>query len=81
MNASASQVVNTDAHRGGLFRLLSVWTRRYSREPASRDASARGALVAAISLYALETSVGEAAMVAAEAVADLAQTERREGRR
>ena len=81
MTASLSRVAHRDTHRGGLFRLLTIWSRRYSREPETRVQSARGAVFSAISLYAAETSAGEAALLAAEAAAELARQERLAGRR
>jgi hypothetical protein len=65
----------------GMFRIVSSMARRYSRDPATRTTSSRHLLIAAINLYAGHTSPGEAALMAAEAIADLAASERREGNR
>lgn len=68
------------ALRDGCFRLLAVMVHRYSRDPATRAASARQAMVAAINLYAIETSPGEAALGASEVLAHVAQVQRRDQR-
>ena len=60
----------------GLFRLLHVHSRRFAAEPETRAASSLGLLQAAIALHAAETSPGEAAVAAAEAVAALRSAER-----
>lgn len=64
------------AKADGLFRLVNVATRRFSREPATRELSARMLLTAAVALYSDQTSPGEAALIAAEAVAELARIQR-----
>lgn len=60
----------------GLFRLLSVAMHRYSRDPASRGAMARTIMKCGLLLLADETSIGDAAMDAAETVAQFVQAER-----
>lgn len=62
----------------GLFRLAVVAIRRYSREPSTRHLSARTLAVTAINILAAETSPGEAALIASEAFADIAQAQRLE---
>ena len=65
----------------GLTQYIAKVFRRYSRGPETRDVSARHLMTAAINLYADHTSPAEAALIAAEVVADLAQRERAEGSR
>lgn len=65
----------------GLFRLLAVAFRRYSREPETRVAAARMILATAINLYAKHTTAGEAALLTAETLAEIGRAERQCGRR
>lgn len=60
----------------GLFHLAAVAMRKYSREPATREHSARLLMAAAIHLFAAETSAGEAALNVGEVVGDLGRIER-----
>lgn len=60
----------------GFVRLLAVGLHRYSRDPATRAASARLMLSCAIRLLAAETSAPQAALDVSETLADLAREER-----
>jgi hypothetical protein len=58
------------------FRMLSIVTKRYARDPQTRDASTRLMVLYAIALHAEATSPGDAALFAAEAVAELSRAQR-----
>jgi hypothetical protein len=60
----------------GLLRLLNVGFRRFAREPETRADSSRLILLAAMRLHSAYSTPAEAALVAAEAIAPLAATER-----
>ena len=69
-----------DEKLGGLVRLLDIALRKFTAQPELRAASARHLLTSAIRLYAIEHSSADAATLCAETIADIVQTERREGR-
>lgn len=71
--------INSGEGSEGLFRLLMVAVRRYSRDADARQAAARLILSSAIHLYAAETNAGECALAAGEVVGEIAVAERRKG--
>jgi hypothetical protein len=73
--------VSTNDKADGVMRMLAVAFRRYSREPETRPLSSRMLLLSALALHAEETSAGEAALVAAEGVANLGIASRARGER
>lgn len=67
-------MTNEAAH----YRMLSIAVRRFAGEPEMRAASTLHMLRAAIALHAAYSTPGATALAASEALAPLAQAERRE---
>lgn len=63
-----------------LLRLVQTGFKRFTADPSSRVNSARTMLTAALTLYASQTSAGEAALTAADIVTVLGNDERRQQR-
>lgn len=63
-----------------LIRLLKTGFTRYTADPSTREHSARTMLSAALTLYASQTSAGEAALHAADIISPIAADERRQRR-
>ena len=61
-----------------ILRLASIALRRYTRDPDTRQSSSLNLLRYAIQLAAAETSAADAALVAGEAVGELAREARRD---
>lgn len=64
----------------GLIRLISASFRRYSRDPDVRPVAARNLVLASIALYAEHASPADVALVAAEAVTEVARQDRIQSR-
>lgn len=60
------------------YRMLSIAVRKFAGEPEMRAASTRHILRAAIALHAAYSTAADTALATAEALAPLAQAERRE---